>query len=187
MSASRCGNICPNVQAKKEILTLLWQSGASESATVCFVISLNICYWLFKCGVLHMVCVCVVCVRACVCWERERERERESHHSVLCVCVCVRGGRHGHITTAACVQTHRGATTDSGPPGQHIHSGPPAFRSGGDGGGVVWLGIPRDIPLGRNLELRSRALFFSPFSKSDYTVSAIKIVQFCMWWQSDNI
>ncbi len=34
------------------ILTLLWQSGASESATVCFVISLNICYWLFKCGVL---------------------------------------------------------------------------------------------------------------------------------------
>ncbi len=41
------------------ILTLLWQSGASESATVCFVISLSICYWLFKCGVLHVVCVCV--------------------------------------------------------------------------------------------------------------------------------
>ncbi len=35
------------------------------------------CYWLFKWGVLH-----VVCVRTCVC-EREREREREtgSHHS----------------------------------------------------------------------------------------------------------
>ncbi len=31
------------------ILTLLWQSGASESATVCFVISLSISYWLFKC------------------------------------------------------------------------------------------------------------------------------------------
>ncbi len=30
------------------ILILLWQSGASESATVCFVISLSICYWLFK-------------------------------------------------------------------------------------------------------------------------------------------
>ncbi len=26
------------------ILTLLWQSGASESANVCFVISLNICF-----------------------------------------------------------------------------------------------------------------------------------------------
>ncbi len=43
------------------ILTLLWQSGASESATVCFVISLNICYWLLS-----------VCAH-----ERERERERE--------------------------------------------------------------------------------------------------------------
>ncbi len=30
------------------ILTLLWQSGASESATVCFVISLSICYWLLR-------------------------------------------------------------------------------------------------------------------------------------------
>ncbi len=41
------------------ILTLLWQSVASESATVCFVISLSIRYWLFKCGVLRAVCVCV--------------------------------------------------------------------------------------------------------------------------------
>ncbi len=49
------------------ILTLLWLSGAS-SATVCFVISLlviSIYYWLFKCGVLRIVCVCV-CVFACV-------------------------------------------------------------------------------------------------------------------------
>ncbi len=46
------------------ILTLFWQSGASESATVCFVISLSICYWLFKCRVLHAVFVCVLaCVR----------------------------------------------------------------------------------------------------------------------------
>ncbi len=30
---------------------------------------------------------------------------------------------------------HRGAATDSGPPGQHIHSGPSAFRGGGGGGG----------------------------------------------------
>ncbi len=59
------------------ILTLLWQSGASESATECFVISLSICYWLFKCGVLRVVCV------------REREREREGH-SAACVCVRVR-------------------------------------------------------------------------------------------------
>ncbi len=31
---------------------------------------------------------------------------------------------------------YRGAATDSGPPGQHIHSGPPAFRGGGGGGGL---------------------------------------------------
>ncbi len=36
---------------EKVILTLLWQSGASESATVCFVISLSILYWLFRCRV----------------------------------------------------------------------------------------------------------------------------------------
>ncbi len=28
---------------------------------------------------------------------------------------------------------NRGAATDSGPPGQHVHSGPPAFRGGGGG------------------------------------------------------
>ncbi len=63
------------------ILTLLWQSGASESATVCFVISLSICYLLFKWGILRVVCVCVcVCARSCVCvCVREREREREKH------------------------------------------------------------------------------------------------------------
>ncbi len=95
------------------ILTLLWQSGASESATVCFVTSLSICYWLFKCGVLRVVCVwerervshhsvaCVcVCARMCVC-------VRESHHSVVCVCVCVCGrmcerGRHGHNNCGLC-------------------------------------------------------------------------------------
>ncbi len=27
-----------------EVILTLWQSGASESATVCFVISLSICY-----------------------------------------------------------------------------------------------------------------------------------------------
>ncbi len=31
----------------------------------------------------------------------------------------------------------RGAATDSGPHGQHIHSGPPAFRGGGGGGGYT--------------------------------------------------
>ncbi len=49
------------------ILTLLWQSGASESSTVCFVISLSICYWQLKCRVS-----CVMCV--------EGERETGSHH-----------------------------------------------------------------------------------------------------------
>ncbi len=49
---------------KEVIFTLLRQSGTSESATVCFVISLSICYWLFKRRVLHAVCVCVLaCVR----------------------------------------------------------------------------------------------------------------------------
>ncbi len=68
----------------KVILTLLWQSGPSESGTVCFVISLSIC-WLFK-WVLRIVCVCVcVCVCMCMC-----VRERESHScSVMCVCLCV--------------------------------------------------------------------------------------------------
>ncbi len=70
------------------ILTLLWQSGTSESATVCFVISLSICYWLLKCRVFaSCVCVCV----------RKREREREGHSAAscvcACVCVCVGGGR----------------------------------------------------------------------------------------------
>ncbi len=84
------------------ILTLLSQSGTSESATVCFVISLSICYWQFKCWVLHVLCVCVcvcVCVRACACvCERERDRVTSQHINYLnrglcvwvCVCVCVR-------------------------------------------------------------------------------------------------
>ncbi len=84
------------------ILTLLWQSGASESATVSFVISLSICYWLFKRRVLRVMCVCArmcererervtaqrrvtVCVPACV-----REREKGGHSAALCVCVCER-------------------------------------------------------------------------------------------------
>ncbi len=57
-------------------LTLLWQSGLLNQRL--YVISLSICYWLFKCGVLRVVCVCV-----CVC-----ERESQSC-SVVCVCVCV--------------------------------------------------------------------------------------------------
>ncbi len=64
---------------------------------------------------------------------------------------------------------HRGAATDSGPPGQHIHSGPPAFRGWG-GGGIYY----------RNRDCVPKPVFFSPSPKSDYTVSAIKIVQFCM-------
>ncbi len=62
------------------ILTLLWQSGASESATVCFVMSLSICYWLVKCGVARRVCVSA---SACM-WERERDRVT-SQRSVQCV------------------------------------------------------------------------------------------------------
>ncbi len=49
------------------ILTLLWQSGTSESATVCLTVELlTVQMWSFA----RRVCVCV-----CVCvWERERER-----------------------------------------------------------------------------------------------------------------
>ncbi len=76
--------------------------------------------------------------------------------------------------------TGRGAATDSGPPGQHIHSGPPAFRGWGGGGVGVWLGIRGISPLRRNRYCVPEPVFFSPSPKSDYTVSAIKIVQFCM-------
>ncbi len=108
-STSRCGNICErhgfsnrkcwssHVREKlwtathfmddrfvnlgeEVILALLW-AGASELATVCFVISWSICYWLFKCVVLRVVCACV------------------------CVLTCVRG-RHSHTTTACVLQTH---------------------------------------------------------------------------------
>ncbi len=71
------------------ILTLLWQSGASESATVCFV-RLRICCWLFKCGVWCVVCVCV------------RERETGSHITV-----------GSTILIAAWVQTHTSFITVS--------------------------------------------------------------------------
>ncbi len=58
----------------------------------CFVISLSICYWLFKCGVLRKVCeresqlqrrVCV-CLYVCVC-SRLWERDTWSHNRGLCV------------------------------------------------------------------------------------------------------
>ncbi len=107
------------------ILTLQWQSGASESATVCFVISLSICYWLL----CARACVCVwerrerdrvtsqhisYLNRACVWvsergqWERERERERErwSHHSGVYSASEI-------ILIAACLQTHTSIITVS--------------------------------------------------------------------------
>ncbi len=80
-------------RGEEVILTLLWQSGASESVSeVCFVINLSICYWLFKCGVLRVVCVCArVCVCACACvWERERDRVAaclQTHTSIITVSI----------------------------------------------------------------------------------------------------
>ncbi len=66
---------------------------ASKPATVCFLISLSICYWLFKCRVLRIVCVCVfACIHVCV-WASEREKERERERvtaALLCVCVSER-------------------------------------------------------------------------------------------------
>ncbi len=62
----------------------------------------------------------------------------------------------------------RGATTDSGPPGQHIHSGPPAFRGGGGGGyGWGYRGISPSVEIAIAFPSPS----FSPSPKSDYTVS----------------
>ncbi len=59
------------------IQTLLWQSGLlNQWLQVCFVISLSICYWLFKCWVLRVVCV----------WERGRKRVTAQR----CVFPCVR-------------------------------------------------------------------------------------------------
>ncbi len=62
-----------------------------------------------------------MCVYVCVCVsEREGERERITAQRRVCVgvcvCVCARvcdKGRHGHITTAACVQTHTSIITVS--------------------------------------------------------------------------
>ncbi len=98
-----------NLIRKEVILTLLWQSGSSESATVCFVFSLSICHWLFKCGVLRVVCVCV-----CTCvTEMERGGGGHSTKSRTQTWFCaVQRGRHGH-TTAASVQTHMNFITVS--------------------------------------------------------------------------
>ncbi len=87
------------------ILTLLWQSGASESETVCFVISL----FAIDCSNAEF-CASCVCV-----WERE------SHITVSCVCVCVcvwERERAGHITAcqrliAVCLQSHTSIITVS--------------------------------------------------------------------------
>ncbi len=71
---------------KGSIPTLLWLSGASESATVSlFFISSSICYWLFK--------YAVMCVMRCVCvW--------------VSVCVCVR--EQGHITAVCAARQKSG-------------------------------------------------------------------------------
>ncbi len=86
------------------ILTLLWQSGTSESATVCFVISL----FAIDCSNAEF-CASCVCVR-----ERERESHITAHH--VCVCLCARvceRGRHGHTTVACALQIHTSIITVS--------------------------------------------------------------------------
>ncbi len=57
------------VNLEEVILTFLWKSGTSDSATVCLVIRLSICYWLFNAE------FCVSCV-----WERDTR----SHNHGLC-------------------------------------------------------------------------------------------------------
>ncbi len=83
-----------------------WISDCSNCNN-CFFISLSICYWLFKCGVLRVICVCV-CVRAC---ERERERVTSQHISYLnrglCVCVWARERERDRVTSQRSVQPVR--------------------------------------------------------------------------------
>ncbi len=95
-------------RGEEVILTLLWQSGASESATVCFVISLSICYWLFKCRVLRFVCE----------WEIERERERARHSAASCVCVCVCVCVCSRACSHACSRAHVRACVREGDTGR---------------------------------------------------------------------
>ncbi len=45
---------------------------------------------------------------------------------------------------------------------------------------TVSINVLENIPLGRNRDCVPEPVFFSPPPISDYTVSAIKIVQFCM-------
>ncbi len=76
---------------------------------VCFVISLSICYWLFKCRVLRVVRV----------WERERDRVTVGSAILIAACVCEwerereTGSYHSGVYSpseivliAACLQTH---------------------------------------------------------------------------------
>ncbi len=87
------------------ILTLLYNLALLNQRPLFFVISLNICYWLFKCRVLR-----VVCALARVC-ERERDRVKSKHISYLngslCVCVCVWGRERDTVTSQRSVQPIR--------------------------------------------------------------------------------
>ncbi len=86
-------------------MILLWKYVSSESATVCFVIILSICYWLFLNAVIECYWMQSFARRVCV-WERETG----SHHStsailiVACVCVCVRERERDRVTSQRSVQ-----------------------------------------------------------------------------------
>ncbi len=68
----------------------------SESMTVCFVISSSICYWLFKCGVLRVMCRVCVCEGNRVTSQRSVQPVRNHLNRSLCTaniyeqhyCVC---------------------------------------------------------------------------------------------------
>ncbi len=78
----------------------------------------------------------------------------------VCVCVCMYVCMYMCVCVCVCVQGRRYGFWA---PGQQIHKGPSVLGGGG-------------LPAG----VRPEPVFFSPSPKSDYTVSAIKIVQFCM-------
>ncbi len=72
--------------------------------------------------------------------------------------------------TRTAAHTARGAATYSGPPGQHIHLGPPAFP--------VWPGIPRDIPLGRNRDCVPEPVFFPLLPNQIILFQLLKLFSF---------
>ncbi len=69
----------------------------------------------------------------------------------------------------------RGAATDSGPPGQHIHSGPPAL----EGGGLYIIEIAIAFPSQSFFPLLPNQIILFQLLKSFSFVCNGKVIIFC--------